>query len=97
MGSRCKRCWTPRLSNSEINPCKYCIHQPGFSDMFLSHPVTCKFGYANCVNDPGYIYATDSEYYKELYGNMDYIEAARSEGGCSHCTKEHCYYDDEDK
>ena len=98
MSSRCKHCWTPRLSNSEINPCKYCIHQPGFSDMYLSHPVTCKFGYTNCVNDPGYIYAHHPEWYKELYGNMDFRKAARDpESGCNDCTKEHCQYDDEDK
>ena len=98
MSSRCKHCWTPRLSNGEINPCKYCIYQPGFSDMYLSHPVTCKFGYTNCVNDPGYIYAHHPEWYKELYGNMDFRDAARDpEGGCNDCTKAHCQYDDEDK
>jgi hypothetical protein len=66
--------------------------------MYLSHPVTCKFGYTNCVNDPGYIYATDPEYYKELYGDMDFRKAARDpEHGCNDCTRERCQYDDEDK
>ena len=101
MSSRCKRCWAPKLQNwsaySSSYICDSCSSNPKYSDHFVSHPITCKFNYKNCINDPGYIYATDFEYYKELYGDMNYIEAAKSEGGCSHCTKEHCYYDDEDK
>ena len=46
---------------------------------------------------PGYIYAHYPVWYKELYGNKDYIEAAKDGDGCSSCTEEHCHYDDEDK
>lgn len=97
MSFRCKCCWTPRLSSSEIDPCKFCIHQPGFSDMFLSHPITCKLGYKDCVNDPGYIFAHHPEWYKELYGDISYIDAVKSDEGCGMCIRERCQYDNEDK
>lgn len=98
MKSFCSRCWTPRLSKNDINPCKYCIHQPGMTDMYISHPTTCKFGFNDCINDPGYIYVYHPEWYKELYGDKDYVEASKDiENGCTYCTREHCQYDNEDK
>lgn len=59
---------------------------------------TCKFGWDNCIHDPAYIYSTYHEWYKELYGDKSPEEAAADEEeGCAHCTKDNCYYDDEDK
>lgn len=59
---------------------------------------TCKFGWDNCIHDPAYIYSTYPEWYKELYGDKSPEEAAvDEEEGCAHCTKDNCYYDDEDK
>lgn len=92
----CKSCWTPKLYGKD--KCRSCSHQPGLIDQHMWNPITCKFGYKNCVNDPGYIYATDPDWYKELYGNKSYEEAAKDpESGCALCTAEHCQYDDEDK
>lgn len=58
---------------------------------------TCKFGYENCIHDPAYIYNTYPEWYKELYGDKAPEEAALEKEGCGNCTKDNCYYDDEDK
>lgn len=98
MKSFCSRCWTPRLSKNDINPCKHCVHQPGMSDMYMSHPTTCKYGFNDCINDPGYIYAYHPEWYKKLYGDKDFVEASKDmDNGCVYCTKGHCQYDNEDK
>ena len=78
MKSLCLRCWALRLSKNNINRCKYCIHQPGMTNMYISHPTTCKFGFDDCINDPGYIYVYHPEWYKELYGDKDYVEASES-------------------
>lgn len=92
----CKSCWTPKLYGKDR--CRSCSHQPGLTDQHMWNPITCKFGYKNCVNDPGYIYATDPDWYKELYGDKSYEDAAKDpENGCALCTAEHCQYDDEDK
>lgn len=58
---------------------------------------TCKFGYENCIHDPAYIKATYPEWYERLYGGLSPETAAKCEGGCSACTEDNCYYDDEDK
>lgn len=58
---------------------------------------TCKFGCEDCIHDPAYIKATYPEWYERLYGGLDPETAAKCEGGCSACTEEYCYYDDEDK
>lgn len=91
----CRNCWTPKLRGDEH--CLSCSRHPGMTDKYLSNPITCKFGFKDCVNDPGYIYAHHPEWYKELYGEISYIDAAKDEEGCGMCTKEHCQYDNEDK
>ena len=91
----CKSCWTPKLYGKER--CRSCSHQPGLTDQHMWNPITCKFGYKDCVNDPGYIYAHDPDWYKKLYGDKDYVEAAKDKDGCGSCTEEYCHYDDEDK
>ena len=92
----CKSCWTLKLYGKE--KCRSCSHQPGLTDQHMWNPITCKFGYKDCVNDPGYIYAHHPDWYKELYGDKSYEEAAKDpESGCALCTAEHCQYDDEDK
>lgn len=94
--SFCENCWTPKVIGADR--CISCSRHPGLTDRFMRYPITCKFGYNDCVNDPGYIYVYHPEWYKELYGNMDLRKAARDpENGCGYCTKEHCLYDDEDK
>lgn len=91
----CRNCWTPKLHGDEH--CLSCSRHPGMTDKYLSNPITCKFGFKDCVNDPGYIFANYPDWYKELYGDKDFYEAAKDEEGCGMCTKEHCQYDDEDK
>jgi len=92
----CKSCWTPKLYGKD--KCRSCSHQPGLTDQHMWNPITCKFGYKDCIHDPGYIYATDPDWYKELYGDKSYEEAAKDpENSCAFCTDEHCLYDDEDK
>lgn len=58
---------------------------------------TCKFGWDNCIHDPAYIKATYPEWYERLYGGLSPEAAAKCEGGCTACTEDNCYYDDEDK
>lgn len=58
---------------------------------------TCKFGCEDCIHDPAYICSTYPEWYEKLYGTKIPEEAALEEGGCSNCTEDNCYYDDEDK
>lgn len=58
---------------------------------------TCKFGCEDCIHDPAYIKATYPEWYERLYGGLDPETAAKCEGGCSACTEDNCYYDNEDK
>lgn len=91
MSYLCKHCWASKEN------CNLCVHQPGLSDLYLHHPITCKFGYKNCINDPGYIFAVDLEWYKELYGDKNIYEAAKDEEGCGNCSKKYCHYDTEDK
>lgn len=93
--SYCNSCWTPKLYGKE--KCKSCSEQPGLTNQHLWNPVTCKFGYKDCIHDPGYIYAHYSDWYKELYGNISYDEAANDPEGCASCSEKHCRYDDEDK
>ena len=92
----CNSCWTPKLYGEE--KCKSCNHQPGLTDQRMRNPITCKFGYKDCILDPGYIYAHHPKWYKELHGDKNYEEAAKDpESSCAFCTEEHCQYDDEDK
>ena len=94
--SYCDSCWTPKLYGKE--KCRSCSNQPGLTDHHLWNPVTCKFGYEDCIHDPGYIFAHYPDWYKELYGDMSYEEAALDpKKGCVSCTEKHCHYDDEDK
>ena len=88
-------CWPPKLYGKER--CRSCSNQPGLTDQHLWNPITCKFGYADCINDPGYIFAHYPEWYKELYGDMSYEEASKDPNGCAACTEKHFLYDDEDK
>ena len=46
----CKSCWTPKLYGKD--KCRSCSHQPGLTDQHMWNPITCKFGYKDCVNDP---------------------------------------------
>ena len=66
-----------------------------FKDVY--YRPTCKFGCEDCIHDPAYIKATYPEWYERLYGGLDPETAAKCEGGCSACTEDNCYYDDEDK
>lgn len=96
MNEWCESCWSPKLYGKAI--CLSCEYYYDLADNFLANPITCKFGYKDCVNDPGYIYATDPDWYKELYGDKSYEEAALDpKNSCAFCTAEHCRYDDEDK
>ena len=95
MSSICKYCWTPRVESKER--CRTCIHNFDLKDHYLNNPVTCKFGYQDCIHDPGYIFAHYPDWYRELYGDKDYTEAAKDKEGCGMCSEEDCHYDDEDK
>ena len=91
----CRNCWTPKLHGED--QCFSCTRHPGMTDKYLSHPITCKFGFSDCIHDPGYIFANYPDWYEELYGNKDIADAAKEKNGCGMCTEKHCQYDDEDK
>lgn len=63
---------------------------------------TCPRGYRDCISDPAYIKANHSEWYKEMYGDLEPEEVIKLEGNCLQRVKEdpneeyYCY-DDEDK
>ena len=96
MSGYCDSCWTPKLYGKE--KCRSCSNQPGLTNQLLWNPVTCKFGYTDCINDPGYIFVNYPDWYKELYGDIGYEEAAKlPRHSCAECTEQNCLYDDEDK
>ena len=89
--SICDKCITDR------GECVNCRHAPQYRDYptqskFSEYVPTCRLGYTDCVGDPAYIKCHHPEWYKELYGDISPIEAAKES-----CNEENCYYDDEDK
>lgn len=91
--SLCDKCFV--TDKEQI--CVACRDNPIYKDIprtsyFQSYPTTCKYGYIDCVYDPGYIWKFSPEWYKELYGDKHYSEVE----SCEYC-EDGSRYDDEDK
>lgn len=74
--------------------CETCSLNPKYPVLYyhwMSSPVTCEYGYLDCVCDPGYIWKNHPKWYKDLHGDKPYNEV-----GCPNCI-DGSYYDDEDK
>lgn len=94
---KCERCVTDTTKCIHCRDNPIYAHIPKASYFSLYKPV-CHLGYRYCIHDPGYIKATYPDWYEELYGDVTPEEAINDpKNGCSRCTKENCYYDDEDK
>ena len=74
--------------------CETCSLNPKYPVLryhWQKNPVTCKYGFTNCVVDPGYIWKEHPNWYKSMYGDKPYEDI-----GCPDCV-EGDNYDDEDK
>ena len=76
--------------------CDRCIHHSDYKlcfDYYRAYLPTCKFGKADCIHDPAYIYCYRREWYHWLYGDKLPEELSDE---CDYCYNGDCY-DDEDK
>ena len=87
--------WCKECFNSNKNEeCPSCTRNPiniHLKDHFMGHPITCPYGYTNCVNDPGYIWLYYHDWFVSLYGDCHYSQCS-----CPQC-EDGSDYDDEDK
>ena len=88
----CENCFNP---NKGEEVCGICKHNPlniFTRDNFIDYPIYCKYGFADCIHDPGYIGKFDKKWFIELYGNVEPSTVKT----CENCD-EGSDYDDEDK
>lgn len=99
MSSRCDMCVADK------SRCVECRENPIYANvptrsLFQAYIPTCPRGYVDCVNDPAYLKAFDSEYYHDLYGDLTPEQASMK--SCQERVRkdpdeEYYCYDDEDK
>ena len=88
----CENCFNP---DKGVEVCGVCKRNPlnvYIRDNFIDYPIYCKYGFADCIHDPGYIWKFDKDWFIELYGDVD----PSTVKACQYCD-EGSGYDDEDK
>ena len=89
----CERCFNPNKCEEICGTCKRNPNNVYVKDNFIDYPICCRYGFKDCINDPGYFWKYHHDWFIELYGDIKPSEVKSCEDYCNDGSE----YDDEDK